>query len=224
MQKDKVRTAVDRERDDITLKQLEVNVMKARLDLRDLELQYTEFRDKLEVQRIMEDDAYNRYNVMPTLDPPDAQATNVAPPPPENIQELYTTISARLSTIAESGIPHGLCMIPVTPPGFKTLVPLPFNEDILKPEGHVGHRHKGLEYSIKDNPGSYVSDINSKEIDDFLQTVTLGKDQPSANTEVPWNDADNKELVGLYTTVSPTPIPVPLPEIAYQPSANGENI
>ena len=181
MQKDKVRTAVDRERDDITLKQLEVNIMKARLDLRDLELQYTEFRDKLEVQRIMEDDAYNRYNVMPTLDPPDAQATNVAPPPPENIQELYTTISARLSTIAESGIPHGLCMIPVTPPGFKTLVPLPFNEDILKPEGHVGHRHKGISYTARLEPieGGYRIPI----INDNIDTLTLENDQPSANEE-----------------------------------------
>ena len=205
MQKDKVRTAVDRERDDITLKQLEVNIMKARLDLRDLELQYTEFRDKLEVQRIMEDDAYNRYNVMPTLDPPDAQATNVAPPPPENIQELYTTISARLSTIAESGIPHGLCMIPVTPPGFKTLVPLPFNEDILKPEGSVGHRHKGISYTARDIYGSIPCECPSSVkctcnndffglepieggyripiINDNIDTLTLENDQPSANGE-----------------------------------------
>lgn len=116
--KDKVRTAGDRERDDIRLKQLEVNVMKARLDLQDLELQYTEFRDKLEVTKIMESDAYSQYQFAPFFL---AQSWAVIPP------------------------------------------------------------------------------------------------APSANGDI-WNDKDAKNLETLYTTVSNTPIPVPLPEIAYKPS------
>lgn len=186
--KDIARTQVERERDDIALKQLELDIKKARLNLQELELNYTELQGKLEVRRIMEDDKYNHYNVVPCPVEPDAEETSITPPPGP-VEELYTTVGARLSTIADTGIPHEFCPIPVTPPGFKTLVPLPFSEDILKPiDNEPGHKHKGLEY---DQPSGLRDSTCILENTIINKLVDIAKtDQPSGIPPMPeldWN-------------------------------------
>ena len=85
---EKLRTPAQKETDEIKLQYLELEIKRSRLALRELELQYQEELNKLEAQKIMEEDRWNIYNIQPSTVPLDVQTTGITPPPGP-VEELY---------------------------------------------------------------------------------------------------------------------------------------
>lgn len=230
---EKLRTAAQKETDEIKLQYLELEIKRSRLALRELELQYQEELNKLEAQKIMEEDRWNIYNIQPSTVPLDVQTTGITPPPGP-VEELYTTVTQRFSSLVESGTPEdGDQETPGLPAAYCGLSGMQWSairaeaeklwndESILKPAAEpCGHRLEGLIYEkdfVCATDKFNFNDYNEKEIDERILNAT-GCPQAGKRRKL-WNDKDSKELETLYTTVSNIPIPVPLPEIAYQPSA-----